>query len=103
MTAKYTTAEKAAAKRIQFSPALRGAAPNLEWLADFRRIFVAGFDADARSLRRSAVRILRDAERESARLTALAERADRNATDARTVARAVRRECLRAEQEASHA
>ena len=100
MTAKYTDAEKAAAKRIQFSPTLRGTAPNLKWLADFRRIFVAGFDADARSLRRSAVRVIRDAEREAARLTALAERADQNAADARTLARAVRREYLRAEQEA---
>lgn len=92
MTARYTDAEKAAAKRIGYSPVLQGGAPDPGWVADFRRIMVSGFRSDARYYRREAARVIADAARESKSNVEWAECCDRCADDARTVANAVARE-----------
>ena len=85
MTARYSLAEKAAAKRIGFAPALKGDAGSPKWLADFRRIVVVGSRSDARCWRAKAKEA-----------TKKAERCDRFAVDAALVARAIAREQRRA-------
>lgn len=92
MTARYTDAEKAAAKRIGYGPVLNGGAPDSGWVADFRRLVVNGARSDARYYRRYAARIIADAARESQANIERAERSDRYSDDARTVANAVARE-----------
>ena len=92
MTARYTAAEKAAAKRIGYSPVLKGEAPSAAWLADFKRLIVNGATSDARYYRSSAARVLRDAQKESDRLQRLAVRSIFYSHDARKVANAIARE-----------
>jgi len=84
MTARYSDAEKAAAKRIGYGHALRGAPYSAEWLADFRGIY-ASLKHSAASIRRCAKRMLAQADRYDARVA-----------DAALVARAIAREQRRA-------
>lgn len=92
MTAHYTDAEKAAARRIGYSPVLKGDAPSAAWLADFKRIVVETFNDCAREYRASAARIRREAEKAAAAEERRQVRCVAFADDARTVARAVARE-----------
>ena len=92
MTARYTDAEKAAAKRIGYAPVLNGDAPDAAWLTDFKRIIIDACNADARYWRARAARIRRKADREAQKADAAAKNMARTADDARTVARAVARE-----------
>ena len=92
MTARYTAAEKAAAKRIGFSPILRGEVPGDGWASDFRRIVVSGFREQSRHYRQRAARVIREAEKRARVLEERADRAGEAANDASLVARAVARE-----------
>lgn len=89
MTAKYTDAEKAAAKRFRLAFMREGRVPQAEWLADFRRMFVDGLKWEARRLHAKARAYERSAvETEAA------------AANAGLIWRAIRREQRRAAREA---
>ena len=92
MTARYTDAEKAAAKRIGYAPVLRGEAPDAAWLVMFRECVAGGLNYLARYHRVRAARIRREAEKQAARVDVLVARAVSDADDARLVARGVARE-----------
>ena len=85
MTAKYSDAEKSAAKRIGYTVALRSTRISPEWLDDFRRVCVDGWRAEARANRK-----------EARALAAHAETYDAWVADGRLVARAIAREQRRA-------
>jgi len=66
MTARYTDAEKAAAKRIGYAPVLRGEAPDAAWLVTFREYVVGGLVSDADDARTVARAVARE-QRKAAR------------------------------------
>ena len=81
MTARYSIAERAAAKRLKMTNAL-GSVPFSEtWLADFRKVYVRGAREDAGFYRSKA----REAAKKAAQFDEVAELA-------LIVARAVARE-----------
>lgn len=96
MTARYSDAEYAAARRIGYAPILRSQVLKAAWVDDFRRIVAAGYIEQAKHYRSRAIRVLREAEKRSRDLNGRAEQHTRWAADARLVARAVAREQRRA-------
>lgn len=92
MTARYTDAEKAAAKRIGYAPVLVGEPPSKTWLSDFRRLILGEMRSAARYYRNRSARTLVQAARKAAEFDRLCARMMADAADARTVANAVARE-----------
>ena len=97
MSARYSNAEKAAAKRIGYTATLTGDIPSSEWLADFKRVVIAEcLNYSIRYFRKRVTAIRRDAERSIAKYERSIAKTQANANDARLVARAIAREQRRA-------
>lgn len=93
MTARYTDAEKAAAKRIGYEAVLQGDPPSLAgWVDGFRDTVVATYNDNARYYRTRAARLRRMAEKAARQQEVYVALSVKGANDARLVARAVARE-----------